>query len=69
MLLKNIENFPYIILGKFFVVFARTKLKSKCISIYGVKLWNNLSSDISGIKPFQKFKSVLKRYIIESYKE
>ena len=55
--------------GKFYVVFARTKLKSKRISIYGVKLWNNLSSDISGIKPFQEFKSVLKRYIIESYKE
>ena len=55
--------------GKFYVVFARTKLKFKCISIYGVKLWNNLSSDISEIKPFHKFKSLLKKYMIESYNE
>ena len=55
--------------GKFYVVFARTKLKFKCISIYGVKLWNNLSSDISEIKPFHKFKSLLKKYMIESYIE
>ena len=39
--------------GKFYVVFARTKLKSKCISIYGVKLWKNLNSNISGIKSFK----------------
>ena len=39
--------------GKFYVVFARTKLKSKCISICGVKLWNKLNSNISGIKSFK----------------
>ena len=31
------------------MVFARTKLKSKCISICGVKLWNMLNSNISEI--------------------
>ena len=55
--------------GKFYVVFARTKLKSKCISICGVKLWNKLNSNISGIKSFKNFKSVLKKYIIDSYKD
>ena len=55
--------------GKFYVVFARTKLKSKCISICGVKLWNNLNCNISGIKSFNKFKSVLKQYILDSYKD
>ena len=38
--------------GKFNVVLARTKLKSKFISICGVKLWHNLNSNISGIKSF-----------------
>ena len=55
--------------GKFYVLFARTKLKSKCISICGVKLWNKLNSNISGIKSFNNFKSVLKKYILDSYKD
>ena len=32
--------------GKFKVKFARTTLKSNCISIYGVKLYNSLSKSI-----------------------
>ena len=56
--------------GKFYVVFARTKLKPKCISICGVKLWNNLNCNISRITTsFNKFKSVLKQYIFDSYKD
>ena len=46
--------------GKFYVVFARTKLKSKCISICGIKFWNKLNSNISGIKSFKKFLISLK---------
>ena len=53
--------------GKFYVAYARTKIKANCISICGVKLWNNLNVDISNIKPFKKFKLNLKKHIINSY--
>ena len=55
-------------IGKFKIhgFFARRELKSKCISICGVKLWNKLNSNISGIESFKKFKLVLKEYMLDS---
>ena len=34
---------------KFYVIFARTTLKTKCVSIYGVKLWNSLDINFKNV--------------------
>ena len=41
---------------KFAVKYARTNIKSKCLSVYGVKLWNKVSSSISLDSSFLSFK-------------
>ena len=48
--------------NKFKVVRVRTILKSFCLSIYGVKLFNGLSNylDITGAKSLNCLKNVLK---------
>ena len=53
--------------GKFYVIYARTTLKSNCISIYGVKLWNKLGDDLRNLKPLNKFKLHLKTNFLNSY--
>ena len=41
--------------------FVRTKSKSMCISVYGIKLWNSLSSEIQNSKNIKTFKFLLKK--------
>ena len=33
-------------IGKFNVTYARTTLNAKCVSIYGMKLWNSLDENL-----------------------
>ena len=48
---------------------ARTTMKSFCITICGVKLWNNLSTEIKNISNIILFKRRHKEMILQSYIE
>ena len=50
-------------------VFARTSLKTMCISIYGVKLWNSLNDKLKHCNNERIFKKMYKREILEVYRE
>ena len=54
--------------GNFHVFSSRTSLKSKCISVNGVKLWNSLDINIRNISSIVSFKNKLKRKFIDQYK-
>ena len=42
----------------------RTSLKYKCVSVYGVKLWNGLNDELSSISSVFKFKVMLKKILL-----
>ena len=46
---------------------AHTNVKSMCISIYGVKLWNSLHTDLTNCRSVQVFKKMYKMLIISLY--
>ena len=46
---------------------AHTNVKSMCISIYGVKLWNALHTDLTNSRSLQVFKNMYKLHIISLY--
>ena len=46
---------------------AHTNVKSMCISIYGVKLWNSLHTDLTNSRSLQVFKKMYKLHIISLY--
>ena len=46
---------------------AHTNIKSMCISIYGVKLWNSLHTNVTDCKSLQVFKNMYKLHIISMY--
>ena len=46
---------------------AHTNIKSMCISIYGVKLWNSLHTNLTDCKSLQVFKNMYKLHIISMY--
>lgn len=46
---------------------ARTKLKSMCISVTGVRLYNNLNIEVKSCKHIRKFIKTFKHYKIEGY--
>ena len=48
-------------LKKFYVTYSRTVLKSRCLSIYGVKMWNNLDVVARNYLSFLAFKNTYKR--------
>ena len=50
--------------GKFNYKYFRTTLKYICISVYGVKLWNGLSGELSSIASICKFKMMLKTSLL-----
>ena len=52
---------------KFAVKYARTNIKSKCLSVYGVKLWNKVSSSIGLDSSFLSFKRNYKNYLLCEY--
>lgn len=49
-------------------VYARTTLKAKCISVYGIKLWNCLDEHIKRSLTVRNLKKQYKNYLIEEYK-
>ena len=56
---------------KFIQNHARTSLKSMCISVKGVKLWNSLDSSLISCRNIHKFKKqytdkILNSYVLES---
>ena len=52
---------------KFAVKYARTSIKSKCLSVCGVKLWNKVPSSISPDSSFLSFKRNYKSYLLCEY--
>ena len=46
---------------------AHTNVTSMCISIYGVKLWNSLHTDLTNSRSLQVFKNMYKLHIISLY--
>ena len=50
--------------GKFNHKYVRTSLKYKCVSVYGVKLWNGLNDELSSISSVFKFKVMLKKILL-----
>ena len=46
---------------------AHTNVKSMCISIYGVKLWNSLHTDLTNSRSWQVFKKMYKLHIMSLY--
>ena len=46
---------------------AHTNVKSMCISIYGVKLWNSLHTNLTNCRSVQVFKKMYKMHIISLY--
>ena len=46
---------------------ANTNVKSMCISIYGVKLWNSLHTDLTNCRSVHVFKKMYKMHIISLY--
>lgn len=54
--------------GKLKQPFARTTLKSMCISICGVKLWNSLPEDIKDSKNVAHLKTMFKNNTFEKYR-
>ena len=53
--------------NKFVVKYTRTSLKAKCISSYGVRYWNKLSSEITNKPCLNMFKNQLKKSILVMY--
>ena len=50
--------------SKFNHKYVRTSLKYKCVSVYGVKLWNGLNDELSSISSVFKFKVMLKKILL-----
>ena len=48
---------------------AHGTLKSMCVSVRGVKMWNDLPESMQEIKFPARFKKQLKIYLIEEYNE
>ena len=51
----------------FKIKFARTSIKSSCVSISGVKQWNSLCTDILNCNSLCVFKKMLKCYYLSQY--
>ena len=49
-------------------VFARTTLKSQCISVQGIKLWNSLENSIKSSKNIFMFRKLYKRRTFQLYR-
>ena len=45
-------------IDKFCVTFARTTLKAKCVSVYGVKLWNSLDVNLRKCSSYPSSKQI-----------
>ena len=54
--------------GKLSHKYTRTSLKSRCISIIGIKYYNSLSKNITASNHLLEFKNKIKSSILDSYK-
>ena len=61
MIIVIVQDMQY---GKFNYKHVRTNLKYKCVSVYGVKLWNVLNDELSSISSICKFKVMLKTILL-----
>ena len=66
--LKNV-NCHYITRShsKFIFQYSRRNLKSKSVSVIGVKLWNRLSDEKTNITCLKKFKHEVKKSMYDMY--
>ena len=48
--------------------YVRTTRKSNCISVTGIKLWNNLNINLRKLKKLSHFKLSCKRHLFQDYK-
>ena len=53
--------------NNFKVKYTRTTLKSMCLTICGVKLWNNLDKNLKKAKDVHLFKKCYKNHLLENY--
>ena len=54
-------------INTFVMVQARTNIKSMFLSVYEVKLWNSLSTNLRDCNSVIMFKKNLKKYLISIY--
>ena len=52
---------------KFKQIYVRTNLKSMCISVTGVKLWNTLDNSLISCEQFHHFKKCYTDRLLNSY--
>ena len=69
-LFDNKDNFKYNLRNKqnFVMKHTRTKLKSMCLSVVGLKYWNSLDINLTNAKSLNCFKKLYKKYIFNCYK-
>jgi hypothetical protein len=61
------HKYPQRHINQFIRITHRTRLKSRTLSVIGVKLWNELDNVISSLTSNSLFKSKLKRNVIANY--
>ena len=64
---KNAQCKPRQIGANFNHKYARTELKTRCVSIFGVKLWNELGKKITALSCIYKFKSEVKKFLLHGW--
>ncbi len=52
--------------NKFKIPMCNTTLKSHCLSVKGIKLWNNLDSNLRELRELKIFKMLLKRTLLNN---
>ena len=53
--------------GNFVQLYSRTTMRAMCLSVVGVRLWNNLSVSQKNCRSVYNFKKMLKSIIIDRY--
>ena len=53
--------------GNFVGLYIRTTMRDMCLSVVGVRLWNNLSVNQTNCRSVYNFKKMLKSIIIDRY--
>ena len=53
--------------GNFTLRCINTRAKSMCISVRGIKLWNQFNLDVASVHTIHSFKNITKKYMISQY--
>ena len=64
---NNVHNINTRNKKKFYQKGVKTKLKSLCLSVMGVKMFNAVPNDLKQINKLGWFKRSLKKHIIQNY--